>query len=173
MQFLTIILAAFLVACGVASPLQVADVPTAAAGATATAAAAETWTLDNIIRTRDKNNTICHWTMTISKSAAPSNTTNASSNCTTASEEPAQCDFTVHTPAGQDCGMMQWDARKCSATNGEFAIGGGHNSYGFVVLVVTDTSGEANKHAWFGATDVLLDSGDNIPPQTSPVFDHY
>ncbi|KAI0868890.1 hypothetical protein GGS24DRAFT_190077 [Hypoxylon argillaceum] len=159
MQFLTTILMAILLTLGASTPVP----PPASSPATARA---KEWTLDTVSRTRTNDKQTCHWAMTITQSPTTSSPPWPTTNSTAA---PVHCAFRVQDKT--DCGTAAFGLTRCSPQHHGFYVSGGHDAAGFVILLVTDVDEDAQ--AFFGYLDSTLDSGNDIPPQTSPVDDRY
>ncbi|KAI1284693.1 hypothetical protein F5Y07DRAFT_347449 [Xylaria sp. FL0933] len=135
---------------GAASPIQNTT-------SVASAAEDEAWIVDHASRESSNENTICHWKFQVKQTFISSGTTT----------EPLQCDFINHVPEGQDCRTAQFGPLICSDSNDFFSVSAGHNGDGFMVMVIVNV--QTKGLAYFAFTDAALDSGDGIPPQTSPV----
>ncbi|KAI0805918.1 hypothetical protein GGR55DRAFT_262094 [Xylaria sp. FL0064] len=150
MRFLTIIPILLLPLLSAASPIQTTT-------SVASAAEDEAWIVDHASRKSSNENTICHWKFQVKQTFISSGTTT----------EPLQCDFINHVSEGQDCRITQFGPLVCSKSNDFFGVSAGHNGDGFMVMVIVNV--QTNGRAYFAFTDEALDSGDDIPPQTSAV----
>ncbi|KAI0434758.1 hypothetical protein F5Y09DRAFT_295576 [Xylaria sp. FL1042] len=150
MRFLTIIPAILFPLLGAASPVQTMT-------SMAQPSADEAWVVNDVSRKRYNDNTLCMWKLQIKQTFISSST----------ATDPLACAFEAHVPKGHDCGVDEFGPAVCSKDVDSLYINIGHDSDGFVVMVVSNT--ETNGRAYFAFTDASLDSGDGIPPQTSPV----
>lgn len=123
------------------------------------------WTLDDVSRERTRENKTCEWAMAISQSPPfsppPANSTDAA----------VHCSFKVRVADGTDCGVAAFPRKRCSPSHHGFYVSAGHNEDGFMVVLVENL--DENTMAFFGFADDVLDSGDDVPPQTSQVTESY
>ncbi|KAI1429607.1 hypothetical protein F5Y12DRAFT_796527 [Xylaria sp. FL1777] len=155
MRFLTFILIALL-------PLLGAATPVVHTTSVAPASPERKWTVQEVFRHSESDDTVCKWQMAIKESVASANST--ANNST---ETPLQCDFEVRVAEGHDCRVDNFGPARCSQSNEDFYVSAGHNKNRFIVMVVENVGQEAR--AFFGFADAALDAGDDIPPQTSDV----
>lgn len=172
MYFITTILTAVCVGLVAAMPTQTQTQTQVTATATSPVIPSDSsipdvkWTLDDVSRERTDDNKICEWKMAISQSPpfSPPPVTNST-------DAALHCSFKVPAANGSDCSVAAFPRKRCNPSNHDFYVSGGHNENGFVVVLVENLN--ENTMAFFGFADDVLDSSDDVPPQTSIVTASY
>ncbi|KAI1824632.1 hypothetical protein F4861DRAFT_247341 [Xylaria intraflava] len=120
----------------------------------------ELWTLNEVSRNRNSDRRTCEWHMTIDRYSTDLPPGNENDTIT--------CDFQVRTGRGSDCGVAPFGRQRCNRSRHSFYVSGANiDDDDYFVLTVENK--REDKRAVFGYNDALLDSGADIPAQTSLV----